>query len=129
MPIKKVTPATTPSTPYHDCERRPKLPDNNASQSYTSTQKVAAMTNIEHPANIVARVAPLSSDPDPDPELAVELAADPALEEVTPASGMLLVSEPPKYHDPMLVSVPSPVSMATFAPTLLTVERKEPKYE
>ena len=43
--------------------------------------------------------------------------------------GTLPVDSPPRYQLPISVSLPSCVSIAEFAPTLDTSERKAPKYE
>ena len=44
-----------------------------------------------------------------------------------PLCGMLLVAAPPRYHDPISVSLPSSVNMAELGPTFETSERKAPK--
>jgi L-rhamnose isomerase len=41
--------------------------------------------------------------------------------------GMLFVSTPPMYHDPISVSLPFCVSIAALGPTFDTEERKAPK--
>lgn len=54
-----------------------------------------------------------------EPKLVTDEAAEPR--------GTLFVAAPPKYQDPISVSLPFCVSMAAFLPTLLTSERKAPK--